>query len=158
MSYDGPGAVNARLVPAAAVPTLMVGSTRAGFVARGSETDGRFGLFRWEMPARASGAQPHFHRAFSESFYVLAGSVLLFDGRGWSPATPGDFLFVPDGGIHGFRNAADEPASMLILFTPGAPRERYFEELAENIASGQVLEGQELAAFYARHDQSMVRP
>ena len=36
---------------------------------------------------------------------------------------------MPEGGVHGFRND-DEAASMLILFAPGAARERYFEELA----------------------------
>ena len=34
----------------------------------------------------------------------------------------GDFLFVPEGGIHGFRNESGAPASMLLLFAPGAPR------------------------------------
>ena len=39
------------------------------------------------------------------------------DGR------PGDFLYVPQGGVHAFRNESGEPASMLILFTPrGAAR------------------------------------
>lgn len=42
----------------------------------------------------------------------------------------GDYLYVPPGGLHGFRNEAYEPASILLLFTPGAPREFYFEGLA----------------------------
>jgi quercetin dioxygenase-like cupin family protein len=61
---------------------------------------------------------------------VLAGTVRLYDGRDWVRATAGDFLFVPEGGIHGFRNElTDEPASMLLLFAPGAPGEGYFETL-----------------------------
>lgn len=31
--------------------------------------------------------------------------------------------------MHGFRNQADEPASRLMLFAPGATREAYFEQL-----------------------------
>jgi hypothetical protein len=42
-------------------------------------------------------------------------------------ATVGDFLYVPPGGLHGFRNQADEPASILMLFAPGGPREQYLE-------------------------------
>jgi hypothetical protein len=42
---------------------------------------------------------------------------------------------------------------MLILFTPGAPRERYFEALAKMAASGRRLEGEERTAFLAEHDQ-----
>ena len=74
-----------------------------------------------------------------------------FDGR------PGDFVMhVPEGGVHGFRNDSDDPASMLILFAPGIPRERFFLELAEISASGRPLSEDERTAFYARHDQYMV--
>jgi hypothetical protein len=45
---------------------------------------------------------------------------------------------------------------MLILFAPGAPRERYFEELAEIGASGRRLSDEEWTELYARHDQYMV--
>jgi hypothetical protein len=45
--------------------------TKATFVAPGSVTRGEFGLFRWDMPASSGGAGSHFHRGFSESFYVM---------------------------------------------------------------------------------------
>ena len=74
----------------------------AGFVAPGSVTRGEFGLFRWEMAPNAGGPDPHIHRTFSESFYVLHGRVGLFDGSGWIEAGAGDFLYVPKHGIHAF--------------------------------------------------------
>jgi mannose-6-phosphate isomerase-like protein (cupin superfamily) len=83
------------------------------------------------MGLTPSGPDPHFHKTISESFYVLSGTVRLYDGTQWIDATPGDFLFVPEGGIHAFRNESGEPATMLILFAPGAPREDYFETLAD---------------------------
>ena len=46
--------------------------------------------------------------------------------------------------------------SILILFAPGTPREAFFGELAEIIASGRQLSEEELATFYRRHDQYMV--
>ena len=58
---------------------------------------------------------------------------------------------MPEGGIHAFRNESGEPASMLILFAPGAPREDYFETLAR-VAEGLVLSDEEKTAFYLRHD------
>jgi len=61
----------------------------------------------------------------------LSGSVEIYDGEEWSTTGTNDFLYVPPGGIHGFRNIADAPASMLMLFAPGAPREHYFEGLAQ---------------------------
>jgi hypothetical protein len=55
---------------------------------------------------------------------------------------------VPQGGLHAFRNDSGEPASMLILFTPGAPREEYFEELAR----GRRFTPEEWTEFCLRHD------
>jgi hypothetical protein len=45
---------------------------------------------------------------------------------------------------------------MLILFAPGAPREAYFEELAEIANAGRTLTPEEWTELYARHDQYMV--
>jgi uncharacterized RmlC-like cupin family protein len=95
----------------------------------------------------------HFHRTFSESFYVLEGVVSLYNGDKWVDAHPGDFLYVPPGGIHGFSNNSSAPASMLILFSPGPPREPYFEALAEIVGSGRQLSDEEWMELYAQHDQ-----
>ncbi|MFF4621559.1 cupin domain-containing protein [Nonomuraea jabiensis] len=107
------------------------------------------------MGAEPSGGGPHFHRTFSESFFVLNGTVSLYDGESWAGGSPGDFLHVPPGGIHAFRNS-DGPATMLVLFAPGAPREAYFEELAEIVAGGRQLSEEEWTDLYGRHDQYMV--
>jgi quercetin dioxygenase-like cupin family protein len=55
----------------------------------------------------------------------------LYDDRDWMDGNPNDFLFVPPGGVHGFRNEADEPASVLVLFAPSAPREHYLEDIPQ---------------------------
>jgi mannose-6-phosphate isomerase-like protein (cupin superfamily) len=89
----------------------------------------------------------------SESFFVLSGTVRIFDGRTWADCRSGDFVHVPPGGVHGFRNESGAAADMLILFAPGAPREGYFEELAEISASGRQLDDAEWVELYARHDQ-----
>jgi uncharacterized RmlC-like cupin family protein len=158
MSYEGEsGETNAVAVPFGSEQALTFKSGTIGaFVAPGSLTDRRYGLYRWDMPAGAGGAGPHFHRTFSESFYVLDGTINLFDGRRWVTRGTGDFLYVPEGGIHGFRNDSTAPASMLILFAPGVVREKYFEELAEIGESGRTPSQEEWTAFYARHDQTMV--
>jgi mannose-6-phosphate isomerase-like protein (cupin superfamily) len=147
-----PGLVNARLRPAGHEAEIRYPSGGAAhYLATGASTDGKFGLYRWEMAAAQSGPEPHFHRTISESFYVLSGSIRLYDGARWIDGRPGDFLYVPEGGLHGFRNESGEPASMLILFSPGAPREEYFETTAR-FATGLVLSDEEKAAFYVRHD------
>ncbi|MFL6142462.1 MAG: cupin domain-containing protein [Labedaea sp.] len=123
------------------------------YLATSAATGGDFGLYRWNFGPNESGPGAHFHRTISESFFILTGKVRLYNGQDWRTATAGDFLYVPPGGIHGFRNVAGEPASMLLMFTPGAPREGYFEGLAAGIAD---LTEEERAEFYLRHDNYWV--
>ena len=85
-----------------------------------SLTAGCYGLFQWEMGG-PSGAAPLFHRTLSESFYILSGTVALYDGASWAEGTAGDFHYVPEGGIHAFRNAdPDTPARLGIEVTPSS--------------------------------------
>jgi len=121
------------------------------YLATGASTKGEFGLYRWDFGPTSTGPDPHFHRSISESFFILSGTVNLFDGNRWVQARQGDFLFVPEGGIHAFNNAPGEAASMLLLFTPGAPREGYFETLAQ-LAEGKTFTPDERAEFMLRHD------
>jgi quercetin dioxygenase-like cupin family protein len=123
----------------------------ASYLATGAATGGEFGLYRWDMEPKSGGPGAHFHRSITESFYVLNGQVRLYDGADWIDGLEGDFLFVPKGGIHAFRNDSDAPASMLILFTPGAPREDYFETLADQNRR-QSMSPSDWDAFYERHD------
>ena len=155
MSYPQPryhgdhGEVSATLRPATAEPELRLGGgSSAGYLATGASTNGQFGLYRWNMGPEPSGPATHFHRTISESFFVLDGTVRVFNGVDWHDATAGDFLFVPEGGLHAFRNESGVPASMLILFAPGAPREGYFEGLA---GLGELSE-EERTEFFLRHD------
>jgi quercetin dioxygenase-like cupin family protein len=141
-----------RLAATAEQVTLGAGSV-ARFVAPGTATQGRFGLFEWRIPPRTGGTDTHFHKTFSESFYITAGTVRLYDGGRWVKAGPGDFLHVPEGDAHGYRNETDDPAAMLVLFAPGAPREAYFRELAQIAAAGRTLTDIEWIELWASHDQ-----
>jgi oxalate decarboxylase/phosphoglucose isomerase-like protein (cupin superfamily) len=87
---------------------------------------------------------------------VLDGAPSFFDGRAWTPGAPGDYLYVPEGGIHGFGNDTDAPASMLILFAPGIAREAYFLEVEKIGQSGKTMTKEDWADLYARHDHVMV--
>ena len=147
--YEGSGEVSATYRPDGAAHDLGAtpGNT-VDYLATSSSTDGGFGLYRWNFGAHVSGPDPHFHRTISESFYILSGNVRIYDGTEWVDGAPGDFLYVPQGGVHGFRNESGEPASMLILFTPGAPREDYFER----VATAKDMTEEDRAEFFRRHD------
>ncbi len=155
MSYPEPrylgdtGEISATHRAAGHEPDLSYASgTRVHYLATGASTNGQFGLYRWEMDGRPSGPDPHFHRSISESFFILAGSVRVYDGTRWIDTAPGDFVHVPEGGVHAFRNESGTPATMLLHFAPGAPREGYFEGLV-GLAG---LSAAEKAEFFLRHD------
>jgi quercetin dioxygenase-like cupin family protein len=158
MSYPPPiyatdiGEVSAWIRGTDAEPELLYpNGNRVRYLATGASTGELFGLYRWEFSPAVSGPGPHFHKTITESFYILSGEVSVYDGRGWHAARPGDFLHVPAGGLHGFRNDSGAEASMLLHFAPGAPREEYFEGLAR-LAAGEQMTEAEYAAFMRHHD------
>lgn len=152
--YTAPtGALSATFRPADQPPDLISDRAEIGYLATTISTDGEFGLYHYAMTGQPTGPSPHFHRTMSESFYVLSGTVGLFDGKGWSDATAGDFLYVPVGGVHAFRNESGQRAEMLLLFAPGAPRESYFEAVVERAASSRTYPDAERIEFLRTHDQ-----
>jgi mannose-6-phosphate isomerase-like protein (cupin superfamily) len=162
MSYPPPlytgetGEASATIRADASAPDLVYrNGNRVHYLATGAGTGGLFGLYRWEFSGAVSGPSAHFHRTLAESFYILSGEVTVYDGSGWTKAHPGDFLHVPPGGLHGFRNESGAEASMLLHFAPGAPREGYFEGLAR-MGAGEKLSEAEMDAFMREHDNIWV--
>ena len=87
--YFGTGEFTARFRRADTAPELPRPGGAASYLATGATTDGRFGLYRWDMGPEPGGANAHYHRRFSESFFVLTGTVKLYDGTGWFDALQG---------------------------------------------------------------------
>ncbi len=143
------GEVSATFRPAATPPAIeRADGSRFHYLATNTSTNGEFGLYRVDMAPGAPGAARHIHRTISESFFVLSGTVNIFDGADWIAAKPGDFAYVPPGGLHAFKNESEFPASFLILFAPGVDREAYFEGLAEV----PKMNPEEREAFFIAHD------
>ncbi|CAL9278625.1 hypothetical protein SUDANB25_00058 [Streptomyces sp. SudanB25_2051] len=146
--HGATGVVNAVFRPADTPPDISSPGATTHYLATGGE----FGLYKVDLGPRSAGAKTHFHKAMSESFYILSGELELYNGESWVTGRAGDFLYVPPGGLHAFKNVTDEPMSMLMLFSPGAPREEYFERVAEMSRRG----GEELKQFRVRHDSYFV--
>ena len=73
--------------------TLSDAADISGEVTRGFLPGLKAGSPRYASDDRdARGADPHFHKTFSESFYVMEGTVRLFNGETWIDAVKGDFL------------------------------------------------------------------
>jgi quercetin dioxygenase-like cupin family protein len=93
-------------------------------------TDGALSLMDAEV-APGFGNKPHAHTAEDEAFYVLSGEFTFINGDQTVDAKAGDFLYVPRGTRHGFKNVSDTPARMLVFYTP-AGAEQFFLKYGED--------------------------
>lgn len=83
--------------------------------------------------------------------FVLEGRVEFLLGEETVVAGPGDFVNVPRGLVHRFRNAGTETARLVLTFTP-AGIEGFFEETLDTAPSdaGAVPDNlEDVAARYA---------
>ena len=114
------GEISAVYRPADKQADLQIGAiTSVHYLANGASTNGDFGLYRWEMGVQPSGAAPHFHRTISESFFILSGTVGVFNGERWFDATPDDFVHVPAGGSTAFGTSQENRHRSCFSSHPG---------------------------------------
>jgi quercetin dioxygenase-like cupin family protein len=76
------------------------------------------------------GPPPHIHHMEDEAFYVLEGALRGFCGDQQWEASPGSFIWLPRGIVHGFTIASEAPAKVLFITAP-AGFERWVAEVAE---------------------------
>jgi hypothetical protein len=73
-----------------------------------------------------------------EGFLVLSGAVQVLAALGgglqWLDVAEGDFIDIPGGAKHAFRNMSDGPVVQLITTT--STLGRFFEEIGRHIAGG----------------------
>ena len=96
----------------------------------------------------AGGPPPHIHHREDESFYVREGTLAIRMGDRTVNAAPGDFVHIPRGTVHCFKNTGNGHAKMLVTFTP-AGMEKFFEEAfhpAGDRSAGPPLVTEELLA------------
>jgi quercetin dioxygenase-like cupin family protein len=86
----------------------------------GDQTEGAF-AFMDGMIEPGHGNVPHVHSKEDEAFYVVSGTFEFINGDRKITASAGDFLYIPKGTRHGFRNAGDAPAQLLVFYLPAGP-------------------------------------
>jgi len=96
-------------------------------LATGEETNNAFFQFEAIVPT-GGGPPPHIHSREDESFYVVSSSLEILLGDSTYQAKAGDFVFIPRGTVHRFKNLGGSTAVQLVTFVP-AGMERYFREV-----------------------------
>jgi mannose-6-phosphate isomerase-like protein (cupin superfamily) len=72
--------VSAWLKRADEPPDYETYGTKYHYLANQQATGGDYGLYRVDIAPAGGGPGPHFHRAMSEAFFVLSGTMKLYDG------------------------------------------------------------------------------
>ena len=102
------------------------------FLVTGAETGGAYFAMEAYVPP-GGGPPPHVHTREDETFYVLEGTCEFLLGDRRITAGPGDFVSVPRGEVHCFRNSSDTVTRLILTFTP-AGMEHFFAETLERAA------------------------
>src|SRR4051812_27562615 len=87
------------------------------FKVRGEQTGGALTALENVIPP-GQGPPLHAHADEDEAWYVLAGELEFRLDEDLHRAPTGSFVFVPRGTPHCFVNVGEEPARVLVLFTP----------------------------------------
>ena len=103
--------------PAGTGETTWVSGDVYTIKATAETTNGAFGFIEASVPP-GGGPAPHVHSREDEAFYLLSGELEMRDGDEAFTAKSGDFIFVPRGSLHRFKNRGLHTAKLLIIFTP----------------------------------------
>jgi len=98
------------------------------FKARGEQTNGTLTVLE-NTVAPGDGPPLHFHESEDEAWYVLEGTLRFRLDAEVHTAPAGSFVFVPRGTPHCFQNNGDQPAQILVIFTPSG-MEKFFDRFS----------------------------
>ncbi len=91
------------------------------------DTNGQYTLFELRVDPEI-GPPPHIHHREGEAFYIQEGELEFQLGNQTVIATPGTFLYSPQGHLHTFTNKTNQRAKMLVWYMP-AGIEQFFAEV-----------------------------
>lgn len=110
--------------------TIKIKGLELRFLQSKEETGGSLDMFEMIVQPNARMPVAHHHENWEETIYGLSGvTSFRVDGRDLTVA-PGETLFIPRGVVHAFRNDTQEPATSLVVLTPGVLGPGYFREVA----------------------------
>jgi quercetin dioxygenase-like cupin family protein len=112
------------------------------FKLTGEDTRGALDYFVCEVGPHG-GPPLHVHHHQDEAIHVLGGRFKAI-------------AYLPAGLPHAFLNLTDQPAELIIVFTPGGGH-RFFDELGPAARTARA-DREEVAAIFERHDMTLLGP
>ena len=106
------------------------GDDRGRIIMSSRSTQGAYSVMEWVVaPGNQAQADSHDfgdhqHGSIEETFLVRSGELQFLLGDKVTTVGAGDFVRVPPGVRHGYRNVTNAPVDLVVTFVPGG-----FEEL-----------------------------
>jgi len=125
------------------------------FKVTGDDTRGALDYFTVEV-APGGGPPLHVHHQQEETIHVLSGRFKVRIGDQFHTLEPGGFAYLPSGLPHAFLNLTDEPAEIIVVYTPGGCQ-TFYEELGP-VTRAVSPDRDPVAAIFERHGMSLLGP
>ncbi len=130
--------------------TIRIGGLELRFFHTKESSGGSLDLFEMTVQPNARMPVAHYHESWDETVYGLSGRLTFrMDGHDVG-LEPGQSQFIRRGIVHSFRNETQEPASCLVILTPGVLGSGYFRDMAALVAGGPP-DPQRMEAVMLRH-------
>ena len=99
---------------------------------RAEDTGGAYSVFEDLIPPGA-GPVPHTHTKEDETIFVIEGELRAWLGGKQYDVKAGDFVHMPRGVRHYFKNVSEKPTKLLLSYTPGG-FEQWFLDIGKSFA------------------------
>jgi len=119
------------VIPSQEGQTVQVLSDRVCIKLKSSNSPNSMAVVTVEVPPGGL-VPPHIHAQEEESYYMLDGSMVMQLGSEFLTIQPHDFVHIPPGTIHSYRNDSDRPIHFL-AWTVGGAIDDFFIEMGEKI-------------------------
>ena len=125
------------------------------FKVTGEDTDGAVDYAIVDVEAR-NGPPLHVHHRHHEAIHVVEGRFKVRIGEDEAILERDGFALMPAGVAHAFLNLTDEPALIILVYSPGGMH-GFFAELGPLTRDG-TADKAEVAACFERHGMTLLGP
>jgi quercetin dioxygenase-like cupin family protein len=125
------------------------------FKVTGEDTGGAFDYFIVEVAPRG-GPPLHVHHKQEETLHVLKGRFKVRIGDEVFHLEEGGFAYLPSKVPHAFLNLTDDPAEVIVVYTPGGGH-KFYEELGP-LSRSVPRDPKAIAALFAKYDMALLGP
>ena len=125
------------------------------FKVTGEDTGGALDYFTVEV-APNGGPPLHVHHKQEETIHVLKGRFKVRIGDEFFQLDEGGFAYLPSQIPHAFLNLTDQPAEIIVVYTPGGCH-KFYEELGPATRNG-TPDRAVVASIFEKHDMTLLGP